>query len=127
MPTTTSSVKPHRKPLDPAAAQTCLWLNLLALPGLGSFLAGRRVTGFFQAALALAGFGLTGFWFFSFIALWFRTGEFPMDGGPHFPAGLAGVGLFAAAWCWALVTGLAILRKARAGKDDNNPPTQSTS
>jgi hypothetical protein len=115
------------KAFDRDLARNCLLTNLLALPGLGSFIAGRRVTGFFQAALALTGFGLTGFWFFSFIALWFRTGEFPMDGGPQFPAGLAGVGLFAGAWCWALVTGLAILRKAHAGKDDNNSPTQSTS
>jgi hypothetical protein len=114
------------KAFDRDLARNCLLTNLLALPGLGSFLAGRRVTGFFQAALALTGFGLTGFWFFSFIALWFRTGEFPMDGA-HLAVGLGGVGLFTAAWCWALVAGLAIVRKARAGKDDNNSPTQSTS
>lgn len=115
MPTTTSSVDTHHKRLDRNVAQTCLWLNLLALPGLGTWLAGKRFVGVVQAVLALAGFVLTGFWILSYMALWLRTEEFPADGGPHLRLGLLGVVLFAVAWVWALGTSLRVLRKSRGG------------
>jgi len=82
------------------------------LPGLGSLLAGRRV-GWLQAPLAVAGFALTIVWFASFVREWARLDELPADGGPHFRLGLIGVGLFAIAWGWALVTGLRLLRVTR--------------
>ena len=116
MPTTTSSVHPYRKPLDRNAAQACLWLNLLALPGLGSFLAGRRLTGVVQAALALTGLGLTLWWVISFLAAWARTLSFPQIGGLHLLRGLLGVLLFLVSWLWGLATGLVVLSRAKTGK-----------
>ena len=87
--------------------------NLVVLPGLGTFLAGRRLAGVLQALLALIGMMLSLAWFFSWVDRWLRSGEFPWDGGPYLRLGLIGVGLFALAWVGALVTSLAILRAAR--------------
>jgi len=50
----------ERKPMDRLGAWLCLLANVIALPGLGSIIAGKRV-GYAQALLALAGFGLTGY------------------------------------------------------------------
>lgn len=86
--------------------------NLLVLPGLGSFLGGRRVAGCLQILLAIAGFVLTLDWFVTFLSLWWQTAQFPVDGGPHLLLGLAGVGLFGLAWLWGLLTGLSILRRS---------------
>jgi hypothetical protein len=80
------------------------------------FLAGRRFAGIGLALLALTGFALSGWWFVSFLVAWLRTQSFPWDGGPRFRLGIAGVMLFVASWLWALATGLAILRQAKAGK-----------
>jgi hypothetical protein len=85
--------------------------NLLALPGLGTFLAGRRWAGVGQALLAIPGFVLTLWWFDSFVVLWWRTRSLPWDGGPRFRYGLIGVGLFFLGWVWALMTGLEIKRQ----------------
>ena len=113
MPTTTSSVDPPRQPLDRNAAQVYLWLNLLALRGLGSFLAGRRLAGVAQATLSLSGLGLTSWWFFSFIAACLRMQSFAADGGQHLGLGLLGVALFVVAWLWALGTSFRMLRDAQ--------------
>ena len=100
------------KLLDRSTARNCLLTNLLVLPGLGSVMAGRHVVGALQILTALAGFGLTGYWFTTFGAAWLRSASFPLDGGPHLRWGLLGVGLFTAGWCWALVTSLRMLRRA---------------
>jgi hypothetical protein len=101
------------KLLDRAAARNCLLTNLLVLPGLGSLMAKRRVTGILQILLALTGFGLTGYWFTTFGVAWWQTESFPFDGGPHLRWGLLGVLLFLAGWGWGLATGLRIARAAR--------------
>ena len=90
-------------------------LNLLGLPGLGSWLDGRRIAGLAQMTLTLTGFGLTSFWFVSFVRRLWATHAVPWDGGPHFRLGLLGLALFAGSWFWALGTSLSILRSA--GKD----------
>ncbi len=102
-------------PVPPKADRTTrrnyLLVNLLVLPGLGTFLAGHRLAGSAQAVLAL---GLTGLWFVTFGAAWWQTREFPLDGGPHFTWGLTGVALFIAAWCWSFATGRKNLRDGGA-------------
>jgi hypothetical protein len=95
--------------------------NLLALPGSGTVMAGRRVTGTLQVLAALAGFALTMWWARSFASAWLATGHFPSDGGPHLRVGLAGGAVFAVAWFWALATGLAILRAAHGNKPPAGP------
>jgi len=113
--------------VDEARAWASLMTNLLVLPGLGSLLAGRRA-GWPQAAVALVGFVLSTIWLAWFVVAWWRTGSFPLDGGPYLPMGLLGVFLFAVSWVWGLVTGLAVvgesraLRARRRGAVDTLPP-----
>ena len=100
---------PQREP----RARDFLLINLIGIPGVGSFLAGRRVSGVVQMLLSTAGFTLTMFWAGSFITTWWRTREFPFDGGPRFSLGILGVLVFGAGWILGLVTGLRIKRQAR--------------
>lgn len=90
---------------------------MVSLPGIGTFLAGRRVAGTIQMILATIGFVLSLYWFGTFIREWWQTRLFPYDGGPQFRWGLIGVGVYACAWFWALISGLQIQRAART----NNP------
>jgi len=99
-----------------ARARDYLLSNLLSVPGLGTFLAGRRAIGVAQMSLATVGFVLTMYWFGAFVHLWLRTREFPVDGGPQFRWGLIGVGIFALAWLWGLASGLQIQREACKNK-----------
>jgi hypothetical protein len=104
----------HRR-LDETLAWSALATNLLVLPGLGSIMARRRVSGVLQAVLALAGTGLALYWLVSFVRLWSAEGSFPMDGGEDFGLGLSGVGIFGLGWLWSLVTSLLVLREVRRG------------
>jgi hypothetical protein len=87
--------------------------NLVVLPGLGSLLMGRR-SGWLQAPLALAGLSLSVRWVVLVLLDWRRAGALP-DTVPRAGLLLEGVALFALAWLWALATGLAMLRRLRAG------------
>ena len=104
----------NEPPLPPrkSSARDYLLINLLGVPGVGSFLAGQRVSGAIQTLLSLGGFTLTMFWAGSFIATWWHTREFPFDGGPRFGWGILGVAVFGAGWIWGLVTGLKLKRQA---------------
>jgi hypothetical protein len=108
-----SSPKPPPLPVSPTKSLTFICLNQLAIPGWGSFLAGRRLTGVIQIAGSLGGFALSLFWFGSFVLQWWRERLFPADGGEHLRLGVMGVCLFGAAWCWALATSLQIRQAAR--------------
>jgi len=110
-----------REPMDEARAWACLLTNLLVLPGLGSLMAGRRA-GWPQAALALVGFALTTVWLGWFLLAWSRGGEFPLDPGPYFSVGAAGILIFGVSWLWGLLTGLVVLRGARPRRFDTPPP-----
>ncbi len=98
------------KPLDRATAWVCLISNLLVLPGLGSLVAGKR-SGFFQMPMALIGLGLSVFWMISFIKIWVHTKEIPLYGGPYLLIGILGIGIFFAAWLWALATSRKIFQE----------------
>ncbi len=103
-----------RPPLDRAAARNFTLTNLLALPGLGTWLAGRRFAGAIQMTLAVTGFVLTAVWAGDFFLTWIRTGEFPGDFSRLLFVGLGGVTLFATGWLSSLVSGLRLQRDARA-------------
>jgi hypothetical protein len=90
--------------------------NLVVLPGLGSLLLGRR-SGWLQAPLALSGLALTITWLVLVLMDWRRTGALP-ETVPRTGLLLGGLALFAAAWLWALVTGLRALRRVRARPTD---------
>ena len=88
-------------------------MNLLVLPGLGSFLVGRRITGAAQALVALVGAAMSLWWLILLSRQWALEGYFPIDGGDDFRIGVTGVIVFAAAWMWSLATGLAVVRDVR--------------
>ncbi len=104
-------------------AKACLWSNL-AVPGLGSWRAGWRVSGALQLALAGCALGLGLAWFTWFIAEWARAGRLPMlvilDNEGRLPAGwlkflLLGLGslvLFGLALGWAFITSLCVHAEA---------------
>ncbi len=102
-----------RPPVSRSAARNYFVLNQLAAPGLGTFLAGYRLLGLGQFLLALAGFILVITWCilvgFNAYRL-FQTGAEPE---PVAKYGLAGIALFAAAWCWSLITSRKLLRAAK--------------
>jgi hypothetical protein len=113
-------------PLTPQRLITCILINQLATPGLGSLLARRRRAGTGQLILALAGFGLIVAWMFKFfygVAL----EELNPSVKPHSTDWLWqwGAILFGASWVWALVTSAALWRQAKQaspGGDSRVPP-----
>jgi len=88
-------------------------MNLLVLPGLGSFLARRRIAGAAQAMLAGTGAGMSVWWLLLLARQWTEEGYFPWDGGADFRIGIFGVLVFGIAWLWSLATSLAVLYAAR--------------
>ncbi len=94
-------------------------MNQLAFPGLGTIMAGRRI-GYVQATIMVTGFCLfLGFmveyfaWFARFVMA-FGGDEPPQNGYRSWLWMLfAGVGLTGFAWCWALLSSISIVRKAR--------------
>ena len=112
--------KPPR-PYSRSVAWGCLVANLFVLPGLGSITAGRKV-GYLQAALALAGFGLSCYWVFWVVSRWVNTETMPDELGPYFKLCLAGIGLFILAWCWALASSIQILLAGSSSADLSTPP-----
>ena len=98
-------------------ALACLAMNLLAFPGVGTIMAGRR-QGYAQAIVMLAGFGL----FVAFMGLYFISfGRFAMESPDEFRARYqpflwaltTGLGLCLVAWLWSLLSSLLVLREAR--------------
>lgn len=121
------SASPPRLPAPPLTgedAKACLCTNL-AVPGLGSWRAGWRVSGALQLLLAALGLALSLAWFAWFLAEWARAGRLPIltlwDQDGHLPpgwlkyllVGLAGLGLFVLALGWAFVTSLCVRAAAR--------------
>jgi hypothetical protein len=97
---------------DRGRAWVAFSTNLVVLPGLGSLLMGRPA-GWVQAPLALIGLTLSVRWLLLVLLEWRRDGALPAA-VPHGGLLLAGVATFVVAWLWALATGLAALRRARA-------------
>jgi 4a-hydroxytetrahydrobiopterin dehydratase len=89
---------------------SCVLMNLLATPGLGSLLARRWVAGSGQVFLSVLGFVLMMIWFYKLVIVQFYG---QMNGSvavhPVGWIGLLGAGLFAVAWLWSLVTSLQLM------------------
>jgi len=108
----------HSKPKRSLAA-TCLLLNQFATPGLGSLMARRWFAGAGQLLLAVAGFCLLLGWFIQVCIQFYRMMSDLAQTQPPYPwLGKLGALLFLAAWLWAWVTSLSVLRQARL----NTPP-----
>jgi 4a-hydroxytetrahydrobiopterin dehydratase len=99
-------------PLSRKRIISCVLMNLLATPGLGSFVARRRVAGTGQILLSLAGFGLLMVWFYKLVIVQYYgqiTGNVTVE-----PVGwiaVTGGVLFLLAWLWSLVTSISLLRQ----------------
>ena len=119
-----------RQPLSRQTAWGCLTSNL-ALPGIGSLVAGRP-SGYPQAALAFLGMFLTiGFggrfivWFF---ANWSRLHQPENDLAVLADMwravrwSLFGMATFLLGWLWALATSLQILHSAKQAEKSSSPP-----
>jgi hypothetical protein len=98
----------------------CL-INLLAFPGMGTAMAGRRI-GLAQAAIMLTGFGMVlGFMVVFFKAIFkvlldpmMSEGEWKGLYKPYAWLAIAGLALCVISWIWALVSSISILRAAKA-------------
>jgi hypothetical protein len=95
-------------------AWLALSLNLALLPGLGTLLLRRWLSGIVQLVLSAGGAAGAVAWMLSFVREWSRLGHFPIDRGPLFPIGLAGTLAFVAAWAWSGRSAWAQVRAARA-------------
>lgn len=120
------SVQPPRLPPKPPSreeAKVCLWSNL-AVPGLGSWRAGWKISGALQMVLSAIGLALGFAWFAWFLREWARTGRLPIlvvwesEGrmpsgwGNYLLLGLGSVVFFGTAFVWALVTSLCVRSQA---------------
>lgn len=80
---------------------------------------GRVISGLGQLLLALGGFALVMTW----MALTLKEsyGLFESTGEPksYTSLGISGVIIFAAAWIWALVTSISLMREARRARTEN--------
>ena len=90
-------------------------LGNLVLPGLGTFVAGHRISGILQLIVSQTGFVLMLVWAISFVSDWMRNGSLPEDITPQFKLGLIGCTLFLLAWIWSVASSIAILQDSRKG------------
>lgn len=104
---------PLEQPLSRKRIIGCVLLNLAATPGLGTYLARRRIVGSLQLVLSVSGFMLVMIWFYKLVIVQFygqMTGDVEVK--PVGSIGLLGAALFALAWFWSLATSLDLIRGA---------------
>lgn len=101
-------------------AITCLVVNQLACPGIGSLMAGKRV-GYVQAAVMIAGAALVLAWSLMAVNAGYKFALDPLMSEAQFRAmqpplwmALAGFGLCAIAWFWALWVSMRLLHESRS-------------
>lgn len=104
--------KPAETGFGRHAAWSCLLSNLV-LPGLGTFIARRRVAGVLQLVVSQVGFILSLLWAILLVRQWIHEGSLPADITGHLWLGLLGVALFFLAWIWSLASSLEILHAGR--------------
>jgi hypothetical protein len=92
------------------------------LPGVGTFLARRRVAGVLQLVVSQTGFVLMMLWAVAYVRDWLRAGSPPEDFGTHFGLVLLGMALFFLAWFWSLASSVQILQESRRDR----PPVIGT-
>jgi hypothetical protein len=88
-------------------------LSNLVLPGLGTFVAHRRIAGILQLVISQTGFALSLLWAILFVREWVHQGSMPEDITPALAMGLTGATLFLMAWVWSLISSVEILIHSR--------------
>lgn len=108
---------------DRVKARNAALMNLLATPGLGSIMAGRRLAGVGQLLLALAGFGMITAWFVKLMTDYFGLIS-DQRGEPqvNFTQLKIGAAVFAASWLWSLVTTVQVFRAMPKNLPCTAPP-----
>jgi hypothetical protein len=113
--------EPNRpKALSRSKAWAYAALNQLAFPGAGTVMAGRRV-GYIQATIMVVGFVLTMTYLLAVIGSVVNFAangtvseeEYHKQYQVYTWAGKYGLALSVAAWCWSLVSSIAIIRNVR--------------
>jgi 4a-hydroxytetrahydrobiopterin dehydratase len=87
-------------------------LNLLAMPGLGSLLAGRKVAGTGQIIFVTGGSVMLFVWLFKVLAQYYGLMFGDMQPQAVGWIGETGGALFAISWLWAAVTSFSLFREA---------------
>ncbi len=101
-----------RPPLDRRKAWTCLLINALICPGLGSLVA-RRAVGWLQLVLAWGGALWMVLAMFRFFQDYVRLLQAPPDWPNHLRAASAGFVLFLLGWLWSVLTGILALLESK--------------
>ena len=116
---------PPKLPLTRDRAWAYVLLNI-SVPGWGSWKAGRKIAGFGELFILLAGLYLLGTWFYEWMN---RIIESEMgETLPPVPANWLwqwGIGLYVVSVIWTIVTGVSLIREAKAHKagiQRNTPP-----
>ena len=103
------SIRQPGQPLKRSEAWGCAALNLLLWPGLGTYVAGRRVGGFVQLGLSAAAVVLAFLGMVELLLVWMRTEDVNFSGKPLYLF-LGGFGLFLFIWLWAAISSVFIVR-----------------
>lgn len=101
--------------------QIAIIINQLATPGLGSWIAGRKVAGAGQLVFSVTGFLLFVWYFVLLMAGMVQSLRTGID--DYWPPSVwwkSALFSFALSWLWAAVTSLGLLRELR-----NSPPPPS--
>ena len=109
------SERTARPPLSTARAWTCLLLNVVICPGLGSLIA-RRWGGLPQLALALGGSA----WLMVPLGRYFVElaghPQYRPDWHPFLRETQGGLVFLLAGWVWSILTSLSVLWQARKAR-----------
>ena len=103
-------------PLSEVRAWTCVGINLLATPGLGTLWAGRKAAGRGQLFFSIAGFCLIVYYIFAmcFGSVQSAVSETTFVPPPAWTWQL-GVVFFGVGWLWSFVSCVSIVMEARRG------------
>jgi len=94
-------------------ARNAVLINQFATPGLGSVLVGRYVSGTGQLLLAVTGFSLFVLWFIAILRQFYGQIQGDIEVKSVAWIGWTGLAIFAASWCWALITSISIMREVK--------------
>jgi hypothetical protein len=111
-----------RPPLHRRKAWTCLLINALICPGLGSLVA-RRASGWLQLILAWGG----AIWMVLGMVRFFQDYVQFLQIPPEWPAYMrtarTGFVIFLVGWAWSVATGVLVLRQAKPQPPPAPPDT----
>lgn len=117
---------PPKLPLTGDRAWAYVLLNI-SVPGWGSWKAGRKIAGFGEMFLFAVCLILLGIWFFEYMNRIVQS-QMGDDTLPPIPANWlwqGGLGLYVISLAWTIVTGVSLVREARAHEAEvrrNTPP-----